>query len=111
MYAKDLIIRCYAEKQGDLWVAVCIDYSLAAQAETLDEVRTKLRAQIHDHLAEAFSNPKYAEQLLTRRAPISHFIKYYFGRLSGFASGLASLIKPTAFRSYTATLPVCPSQA
>ena len=35
MRARDMILRCYGEHDGDLWVAVCVDLSLAAQAESL----------------------------------------------------------------------------
>ncbi len=31
-----LVLRCYAKKEGDQWVAVCIDLSLAAQADIND---------------------------------------------------------------------------
>jgi hypothetical protein len=29
----ELVLRCYAERKGDHWVALCIDFDLAAQAE------------------------------------------------------------------------------
>ena len=78
MKTSDLFLRCYAKKQDGLWVAVCIDLSLAAQsADPLDAIN-KLNAQITDYVREAFSEPEYTEQLLTqRKAPLSLVFKYY----------------------------------
>lgn len=81
MQTKDLIVRCYVKKDGDLYVAVCIDLSLAAQANTVEEVVEKLEAQMFDYLCEAFSEPEYAASLIQRKAPFSqiatfHWIKF-----------------------------------
>lgn len=39
MKTHDLIVRCLGKKDGDQWVVVCLDYSLAGQGETLDEAK------------------------------------------------------------------------
>jgi hypothetical protein len=81
MQTKDLIVRCYVKKDGDLYIAVCIDLSLAAQANSVEEVVQKLEAQIFDYLCEAFSETEYAASLIQRKAPLSqratfHWIKF-----------------------------------
>lgn len=74
----DLILRCYIEKQGSVWVAACIDFCLAAQASTADIAVGKLHAQIKDHIQEAFDNPEFTSKLLTRKAPLRFIAKFYW---------------------------------
>lgn len=79
----ELIVRCYAEKHGALWVAVCIDFSLAAQADSLVEARRKLDAQIKDHVLDALvgDDRDFAPQLLMRRAPPAQILRYHWIKL------------------------------
>lgn len=72
-------VRGYAERQCDQWVAVCLDFTLAAQADTLEEVRSKLDAQIEDYLYDALQGDAraHAYQLLQRRAPLYFWLKYW----------------------------------
>lgn len=70
MTLQNLFIRCYAYKTGDLWVAVCIDLSLAAQADSLGEVRAKLAGQINDYVRSALNEDReHADYLLNRKSP------------------------------------------
>ena len=74
---ENLLVRCMAHREGDLWVAVCLDYSLAAQASSLREARSKLHAQIVDYVSNAFTvDAERAEELLTRRAPLLDRLRY-----------------------------------
>lgn len=75
-----MILRCYAEQKGQLWQAFCIDLNLAAQGSSLHEVKHKLHDQIGEYLYDALSGEdrKYAAQLLSRKAPIKFFAKYYY---------------------------------
>lgn len=70
-------LRCMAYQQDGVFVAVCLDLSLAAQADTMQEVMVKLEEQIKDYLLEASSEPEYARQLLSRKAPASMWFKYW----------------------------------
>lgn len=70
-------LRCMAYQQNGVFVAACLDLSLAAQADTMREAMDKLDAQIKDYIAEAFAEPQYAKQLLNRKAPISMWFKYW----------------------------------
>lgn len=81
MKTTDLFLRCYAEKQDGLWVAVCIDLCLGAQDRDPRIAMQKLHEQIADHLDDAFSSPEYRSQMLSRKAPLSLVLKYHFIRL------------------------------
>ncbi|MEQ1635869.1 MAG: DUF1902 domain-containing protein [Methylococcales bacterium] len=76
-------IKCYAEKQAGYWAAVCLDFNLAAQDDSLDEVKTKLEVMIRDFIYDALvgEDKPYAAQLLLRHAQLSFWAKYYLIRL------------------------------
>jgi hypothetical protein len=79
MKPKDLIVRCYAQKSGDVWQAVCIDLNLAAQDPCLAKAKEKLDAQIYEYIFDAVAGEdrSYADELLNRKAPLSLRAKYY----------------------------------
>lgn len=86
MKASDLLIRCYAEEEKTgLWVAVCLDFNLAAQADSYPEVKQKLESMISSYVTEALTiDIEYADQLLSRKAPLSTWLKYYYIKTSHF---------------------------
>jgi len=77
-----LVLRCYAEKKGDQWQAFCLEFDLAAQAESFPEVKKRLESQIGTYVIDALvgEDREYAHQLLNRRAPLSKWVKFYFYR-------------------------------
>jgi hypothetical protein len=79
MKPRELIVRCYAEKSGDLWHAVCIDLNLASQDRSLDRAKRKLDAQIGEYVYDALAGEdrQFADQLLKRKAPLLLRLKYY----------------------------------
>lgn len=78
MNSNNLVLKCYAEQEDGVWVAVCLDFNLAAQADTLPEAKEKLEAMILSYVREALTiDLDYADQLLTRRAPLSAWLRYY----------------------------------
>ncbi|MEP7185943.1 MAG: hypothetical protein ABI767_08895 [Rhodanobacter sp.] len=107
MHAQDMILRCYGEREGDLWVAVCVDLSLAAQAETFEEARAKLHAQIGEYVYNALvgEDRAYASQLLTRKSPLDIRAKYY---LYACLSRLAR-IQRDAVKLFCEVLPLQPA--
>ena len=73
------LLRCYIKQEQDQWIAVCIDLNLATQADSSNEAKQKLEAMIKSYVTEAFTIDKnYAEQLLSRKAPFSLILEYYF---------------------------------
>ena len=71
--------RSYAEQKHGQWTVVCIDICLAAQADTLETAKQKLKAMLQDYVKEAQhgEDKAYATQLVTRKAPLLQQIKYY----------------------------------
>lgn len=83
MKTKDLILHCYLKRtQSHQWVAVCVDLCLASQADTQNEARKKLDAQIRTYVEEALTIDRdHAVALLTRKAPVEQRIEYQVIRL------------------------------
>jgi hypothetical protein len=48
-------VRCYAEQEGDCWVAVCLSFNLAAQGDSFGEVKTKLEAMLAEYVHDALA--------------------------------------------------------
>lgn len=89
----DLVIRCFAEKIDDQWVGVSLEFGLAAQGDSLAEVKAKLDAQIREYVNDALvgEDRAHARYLLSRRASLREHLRYYcvlakchlFGRQAG----------------------------
>lgn len=79
MKTPNLIVRCMAWQESGLWVAACIDLSLAVQGQSQAEVRAKLHTQIAAYVQEAVTvDAEHAESLLARRAPWADRARYAF---------------------------------
>lgn len=78
---KPLHVRCFAKVQDGQWVALCVDFSLAAQGDSFEDVKSKLDAQIVEYVNDALTVDRaYASQLLTRRAPLRYLVEYQLCR-------------------------------
>ena len=79
MHPKDLLVRCLAEYDGHQWTAVSLEFGLAVQGESFEEVKSLLDSQIRSYLHDALvgEDRAHARYLLTRRAPVSAFLKWY----------------------------------
>jgi len=104
MKPEQLIVKCYAEQEGVCWVAICLDFNLAAQGDSFDEVKAKLEAMIKEYVYDALvgEDRLYAAQLLTRRAPWSSWFKYYIVKLS-------ALFLHSTGRVFDETMPLKPA--
>ncbi|MCP4488122.1 MAG: DUF1902 domain-containing protein [Gammaproteobacteria bacterium] len=71
MKVTNLLLRCYAEQKDDQWSLVCVDLSLAAQADSFEEVKLKFDAMDGE-------DKEHVVSLLSRKAPLSQWIKYYW---------------------------------
>lgn len=80
MYPTDLIVKCYAEQEGSCWVAVCLNFNLAAQDDSFEAAKVKLENMISEYVYDALAgeDKPYSAQLLSRSAPLSSWLKYYF---------------------------------
>ena len=102
----DLMIRCLAMREGGQWVAICLPFDLAAQAESLPEVKQKLEAQIREYLYDALmgEDREHADQLLHRRAPLKYWALYH---VAGIAKRLRTF--GDSLRQYKTTVPLAPA--
>jgi predicted RNase H-like HicB family nuclease len=80
MKTNELILRCFAERKGNQWQAFCLEFGLAAQADTLEEARRKLDDMICSYVEDATvgADRAFGADLLSRGAPLLDWIKYYF---------------------------------
>lgn len=112
---REFSLRCYAQRQGDLYVAVCVDLSLAAQADTMDEVKRKLDEQISSYLEDLFKGDdrKHMRDLFPRRAPLRFVLRFYAIWLTCLVFQVLDLIdeakskKAQAFNEYWPALIPC----
>ncbi len=96
-------LRCFIKQEkNSQWVAVCIDLNLAAQTDSSNEAKQKLEAMIKSYVTEALTIDKnYAEQLLSRKAPFSLILEYYF---AVFIQKIKAF-NPTHLQIFSETLP------
>lgn len=78
-----MVLRCFAQRDGDQWITVCLDLDLFAQDDTFDGAKRRLEAQICSYVTDALvgEDRDHAEALLTRRAPLTWWLKYHWARL------------------------------
>ena len=63
---------CYAWGRTGNWEAICVDYDLAAQGDSLEEVRRELDDAIETFLSRVTELPESEQaRLLNRKAPIA----------------------------------------
>lgn len=105
MKPNDLLLRCYANKEGEQWQVFCIDFGLAAQGDSFKEVESNLYAMISEYLYDALvgEDKAYAHQLLKRRAPIKQIATYYYS-----IRYRIGMLKDDLHKLFKATIPLVP---
>jgi len=80
MRPAELVLQCFAERKGNQWQAFCLDFCLAAQGDTLGEAKEKLESMIAEYVYDALAGEDrdFGPQLLSRRAPLRDWLKYYW---------------------------------
>jgi hypothetical protein len=75
-----LTLRCFGEEKNGQWSVVCVDFCLAAQSHSLNKAKQLLREQLKDYLFDALAgeDKEHAVALLTRKAPTSLMLRYYW---------------------------------
>lgn len=101
--------RCFAELQGDQWVALCIDLELAAQADSYGEVRRKLQHMIQTYVYDAVVgvDREHREILMARKAPLWYFAKYYYLVALSYLHGVKDDVVKVFQERTTTTLKHC----
>lgn len=98
--SNQLTIRCYAERKDGLWIAVCPQFTLAAQGDCYEDAKAKLESQIQSYVLEALTvDRRHAGELLSRKAPLNLRWKYSLARLKsrlghGFGSYARTFLEP-----------------
>ncbi len=95
MKTNQLILKAYAKYEKGQWIAFCLDFDLVAQADSFEEAKTKLDNMVKEYVFDALvgEDREYAEQLLSRKAPLLEWIKYYFYMFVHAKDGLYHLFK------------------
>ncbi len=71
------VLRCYAEGRPGAWEAVCLDFDLAVQGESLEDVLGSLKKAIGMYLETVHELPEEErKRFLNRRAPLSLRLKF-----------------------------------
>ena len=107
MDAQNLLLRIYGERTDGQWSLINLEFSLAAQAETLEEAKAILASQIKEYVADAITGEDraHAGQLLSRRAPLKYWVKYWLGMLRCRVMGRSS----NSEKAFVETLPLVPA--
>lgn len=73
------VLRCFADRSEGQWTAVCLEFSLAAQADTVEEAISGLQSQIESYILDAYEGDDvdHRDALLNRKAPFSLWVQYY----------------------------------
>ncbi|WP_162782118.1 hypothetical protein [Arenimonas caeni] len=89
-------LRAFAYQMPDgIWVAHCVDLSLAAQGDSYGEVRRKLHDQVVDYCkyVNSIDDAEFRRQLMRRPAPLGTRA-FYWVALLGHHLGMR--VKPSA---------------
>ena len=79
-------ITCYAEGSGDQWEAICLDFDIAVQGGSFDEVYRGLQDSVALYLEHVSTLPEAdRRRLLARRAPLRERLKFAY---HAFRTGL-----------------------
>lgn len=111
-------LRCLLERDGDLWLAYCIDLCLAVQADSSEEARSKLNDMIADYVLDATQALMQGDEaeyraMMSRKSPLSFRIRYHLAALPGlkrvFSAALKALhqARPTDTYQEQCTQPAC----
>jgi hypothetical protein len=74
------MLRCYAERSHGKWQAFCVDFDLAVQGDSFQEVYAALNVAVTDYVARVHELPEPDRtRLLNRRAPILSRIAFLAG--------------------------------
>jgi predicted RNase H-like HicB family nuclease len=103
----NMLLRCYAEREDNQWVVVCIDLNLAAQADTFAEAKRKLHHQIEWYVYDAMRGPDkdHVADLMSRRAPLPLLMRYHFAAALSHIRAMRE-----QFRSFCDFLPLSPQR-
>ena len=69
-------VHCFAHGTPGEWEAICVDFDIAVQGSSFEEVRSLLDDAVRSYVEDACAErPAVANRLLNRRAPLSVRVK------------------------------------
>jgi len=72
-------ITCYAEGSGSQWEAVCLDFDIAVQGGSFEEVYRGLQESVALYLEHLATLPEAdRRRLMARRAPLGERLKFAY---------------------------------
>ncbi len=85
-----LVIRCLLERSGDQWSAFTLEFGLAVQGDSAEEVRRKLEHMIQSYLLDALigQDREHAHELLRRNATWGVYLRYYWASICSTLAGV-----------------------
>ncbi len=64
-------LTCFAHGTNGIWEGTCIDFDIAVQGTSFEEVKNLLHESIATYVSSAMKEePRVRDQLLNRRAPL-----------------------------------------
>ncbi len=78
------VLHCYAEGRENQWEALCLEFDIAVQGDSFEEVHSKMEQAIGYYLDDVAELPQEEQRAFLRRsAPFSLWAKYIFLPLVG----------------------------
>ncbi len=100
-------IRYLIERSGGLYVAMSLEFGLAAQANTLAEAKTKLESQIAEYIEDINEEKDdfQKQYLLNRKGPWQCFLLYYVAcLLNKLHLNASKVVEVLSFRDIDGTI-------
>ncbi len=73
------VLHCYAEGRENQWEALCLEFDIAVQGDSFEEVRGKMEQAIGYYLDDVAELPHEEQSAFLRRsAPFSLWAKFIF---------------------------------
>lgn len=120
MKSESLVLHCLARRDRDVWVVICVDFDLAAQAESLELAKYKLDEQIKEYLIDVLcgEDREHSFDLLGRKSPLKLRLAFWFYanivsslKTSSIANFIKNRFLPSGFNSFSfyEPLPMVPA--
>jgi len=84
MHAKKIVLRAYVRPKNGYFLAVCIDFNLVAQGETIDAALYSLKDAMVGYLEEVSEHPQLYKGNFFRKSPKSFYVEYYWACVISF---------------------------
>jgi hypothetical protein len=107
-----VMVRCLIEHRRGAWQAFTLEYGLAVQGDSKEDVKQRLERVIISYVTDALigEDREHAEILLSRRATLGVYFRYYlYSMLSTLRPGSGGSREHKAYREPLALEPrLCP---